>query len=365
MCRPSASIRSSVPVLSLPPVPRPRVAPVRPIPPFQPFVPFARFVLFVALVPFVVFVRFVGLFVLFVPFVVPSAVLAQTAAPVGVRAEGMGGAFVAVADDATAAWWNPAGLATGALFSAILETDKGGGRAVAAALPSLGVSYFRTKTARIVRSGSTAEGASDRQDGGIAGTGLPVIDPVDALESVAVDQLGVTLGESIGDHFVVASTVKLVRAQSDTTGDLDLGAMAKWADLRLGLTVRNVRGVELGEGADRVNLARQARAGIAFVTEGRAPIDACTVAFDVDVNRVSADAGHAGRDIAGGVELWLFRRRLGLRGGAGTDVSGDAGSFVAGGASVAVAHGVFVDGAVTRRAAGDGDRWGIGLRMTF
>src|ERR1043166_1692648 len=103
MCRPSASIRSSVPVLSLPPVPRPRVAPVRPIPPFQPFVPFARFVLFV-------------------PFVVPSAVLAQTAAPVGVRAEGMGGAFVAVADDATAAWWNPAGLATGALFRAILET---------------------------------------------------------------------------------------------------------------------------------------------------------------------------------------------------------------------------------------------------
>ena len=33
----------------------------------------------------------------------------------------MGGAFVAVADDATATWWNPAGLAGGAYFSAILE----------------------------------------------------------------------------------------------------------------------------------------------------------------------------------------------------------------------------------------------------
>jgi hypothetical protein len=30
--------------------------------------------------------------------------------PVGARAAGMGGAFVAVADDATAPWWNPAGL---------------------------------------------------------------------------------------------------------------------------------------------------------------------------------------------------------------------------------------------------------------
>src|SRR5258705_16849 len=31
--------------------------------------------------------------------------------PVGARALGMGGAFTAVADDATAPWWNPAGMA--------------------------------------------------------------------------------------------------------------------------------------------------------------------------------------------------------------------------------------------------------------
>ena len=30
--------------------------------------------------------------------------------PVGARAVGMGGAFTAVADDATAIWWNPAGM---------------------------------------------------------------------------------------------------------------------------------------------------------------------------------------------------------------------------------------------------------------
>ena len=40
----------------------------------------------------------------------PRVVLGQTAESVGVRAQGMGGAFTAVADDATATWWNPAGL---------------------------------------------------------------------------------------------------------------------------------------------------------------------------------------------------------------------------------------------------------------
>ena len=33
----------------------------------------------------------------------------------------MAGAFVAVADDATAAYWNPAGLPTGAFFSLLVD----------------------------------------------------------------------------------------------------------------------------------------------------------------------------------------------------------------------------------------------------
>ena len=47
----------------------------------------------------------------------PRAASAQTVPveSVGERALGMGGAFVAVADDATAVAWNPAGLATGRL----------------------------------------------------------------------------------------------------------------------------------------------------------------------------------------------------------------------------------------------------------
>jgi hypothetical protein len=46
---------------------------------------------------------------------------AQGFESVGTRAMGMGGAFVAVADDATAAYWNPAGLTTGAFFSLLAD----------------------------------------------------------------------------------------------------------------------------------------------------------------------------------------------------------------------------------------------------
>ena len=51
---------------------------------------------------------------------------------VGIRALGMGGAFVAVADDASATYWNPAGLVTGDLVSVVMET----GVAQADALPA-------------------------------------------------------------------------------------------------------------------------------------------------------------------------------------------------------------------------------------
>src|SRR6202011_2441845 len=91
-----------------------------------------------------------------------APVRAQQYESVGIRAQGMAGAFVAVADDATATWWNPAGLATGAYFNAVIEYGvaaqprderaRGGqpvaawqspARGVAVAFPALGLSYYR------------------------------------------------------------------------------------------------------------------------------------------------------------------------------------------------------------------------------
>src|SRR5918993_5823642 len=85
----------------------------------------------------------------------PSLVHSQTFPVVGTRAQGMGGAFVGVADDGTAIYWNPAGLAAGSYFSAALDHSVGeptqqGGRGgdskntlIGVSMPALGLGYYR------------------------------------------------------------------------------------------------------------------------------------------------------------------------------------------------------------------------------
>src|SRR5512145_1528095 len=81
---------------------------------------------------------------------------AQVFEAVGSRALGMGGAFVAVANDSSATWWNPAALGAGPFF------DMGLGRATtdssqdlparrdrvgsyAMVFPPAGFSYYRVR----------------------------------------------------------------------------------------------------------------------------------------------------------------------------------------------------------------------------
>src|SRR5262245_38248881 len=156
---------------------------------------------------------------------------AQLFESVGTRAQGMGGAFVAVADDATASWWNPAGLATGAFFNAVLEynvsrepryaRDAAGRpvatrahdvRYIATAYPALGLSYYRVQVSEISPASATAVVGPGRQDPGAA------------LRSLVLNQFGTTIGQSIGNHFVIASTVKLVRGTSAFQAVPDSGA---------------------------------------------------------------------------------------------------------------------------------------------
>ena len=63
---------------------------------------------------------------LIIPLLTSVPASAQTFETVGTQAAGMGGAFVAVADDATAVYWNPAGLALGgSYFSLVLDYNQG------------------------------------------------------------------------------------------------------------------------------------------------------------------------------------------------------------------------------------------------
>ncbi len=191
----------------------------------------------------------------------PLPALAQSIESVGIRAQGVAGAFVAVADDATATWWNPAGLPHSQSFiDGIVEVGRGGHWGVAFGFPALGLSYYHLNISQIQPSASTAAGGTSRQDHGAVGTDLPV------PYSVGFNQFGATVGQSLGDHFVVATTVKVMNALSDTRGDFDLGAMAAFGPVRAGLNVRNLIGGTFGTPAATRNvfeLTRQARAGVA------------------------------------------------------------------------------------------------------
>src|SRR6476646_9447525 len=99
---------------------------------------------------------------------------AQAFDPVTTRAAGMAGAFVAVTDDASAVYWNPGALASGALFSLLIDRTSGessldepadsigGGRSatvLALSTPPFGVTYYRLRSTWI-RPSPTQNGMS-------------------------------------------------------------------------------------------------------------------------------------------------------------------------------------------------------------
>ncbi len=282
-------------------------------------------------------------------------VFAQVYESVGTRAQGMAGAFVAVADDATAIWWNPAGLATGAFFNAIVEHRGGqeggdGNWGASVALPSLGLGYYRLSIPQRVDSRSTAPTSANRQD---ERTGEVPSHPN------VLNQFGVTVGQSLGDHLVVASTISLVWADQ-ARGDVDVGAMGRLGPARLAIVVKHLGAPDLTSSGEPYELDRQVRAGVAITSEGRVSM---TGAVDADLTTTSTAAGDE-RHLAGGLEVWI-RRGLGVRGGASVNTVGDVRPSFSAGGSVAFASGVYAEGQITR---GDDEMlksWSLGLKVTF
>jgi hypothetical protein len=325
-----------------------------------PFVSLRRLAAFVSRPPSassarsVSFAAFVS-FVTFVSFVRPPSASAQPADVVGVRAQGMGGAFTAVADDATATWWNPAGLAGGSYFNAVLEyghlpnpTD-GTVKGVAIAFPALGLSYYRLPISEMRPTGSTVGGSAIRQD------------------QDTLSELGVTVGQSLGNHFVVGSTLKLMTA-GQTHAGLDVGGMLSFGMARIGLSVRNVTEPTFGEGAGTLALKREARAGFALSTGQRGVIGTGAVAVDADLTTTVTAAGEQRRVAVGG-EIWTAQRVLGLRAGVSRNLVGSEETLLSGGASVAFRRQrsltSYVDGQVTGGSDETPHSWSVGLRLTF
>jgi hypothetical protein len=138
----------------------------------------------------------------------------------------MAGAFTAVADDASAPVWNPAGLASGSFFSVAVDGsrfDAQNAQFVGVATPPLGLTYYRSAT------------------GGVGNN----------RNSLVAQNLGVSLVQSLGDTGVaVGTTLKWVHGVTSSPDaaslsankfDADVGVMVSGGLGQVGLTLNSAK----------------------------------------------------------------------------------------------------------------------------
>jgi hypothetical protein len=298
-----------------------------------------------------------------------TAAGAQVIETVGSRALGMGGAFVAVATDSSATWWNPAGLAAGPFLDISLARDVTESRAslparrdtatwFALGTPPFGFSYYRLKLTNIRPVDSTVTESGSRED---RRAGAPE-------QSLAASQLGITLVHTLMPGVHAGATLKYVRGdlddgESDSAFGADIGVIATAGPIRAGLLVRNAVESELESGTGVVRLDRQFRAGVAYdaAAIGGPPL---VVAVDADVSTTTEVSGDR-RNVAAGVEQWLFHERLAVRGGARFNTVGAKERAATAGLSAVVRAGLFLDAHVVGGRREDDRGWGVAARVSF
>jgi hypothetical protein len=271
----------------------------------------------------------------------PSApAQAQGDPPVGVRAAGMAGAFTAVADDATAAAWNPAGLASGSYFTGAIDGsrfDRQSALFAGFGSPPLAVTYVRSATAEV----------SNRRN------------------MLVTHNFGVSLVQSLGDTGIaVGTTLKVVHGVTSAEGvpsmsgnafDADVGVMVSGGLGQIGLAVRNIAQPSFGG----IQLDRKVRAGVSVHVNDRT-----TLAGDVEFTKAATVSG-VWRDAAVGAETHPVGR-LWLRGGLHWNTAGQgAAPIVAFGASYAIRGALVADAQASAGSAHGNRGWGIGLRFGF
>jgi hypothetical protein len=279
---------------------------------------------------------------------------AQTLDQVGERAQGMGGAFVAVADDASAIYWNPAGLANLYGFDAQISLSglgSGSGTAGAPdlthtgllglAIPALGVAYYRVRTA-VSSTGSRKNGGSGEV----------------RVSELATGNFGVSLLQTLVNTVVIGTTLRAVNGSGNTAFDLDAGAVASFGDVRLGFAARNLR--------ESLDAVRQVRVGVALAPRSRPEgvYGPFSVAFDADLTRTPAPDGDQ-RQVAIGSEQWWAKGAFGTRLGVNWSTLNDREPAISGGVSVRLPRSAFLEGHVTRGKRARDSGWGVGTRLTF
>ena len=312
----------------------------------------------------------------------------------------MAGAFVAVADDATAAYWNPAGLATGAFLSLILDRaawearaasdnpDAGTDRSstfVGMSTNAVAFSYYRTRVTRA--------------DGFTPSPGTAATEP--RVLRMTLDNLVLTSAQMLSPNVSVGTSIRYVRGvygvgqapaapdigarleaarglagRGQNALDWDLGVKVGRGVVQVGVVARNLLQPTLqAPDGSTFRLDRLVRAGVAI-----RPAGGLRVALDVDLRRQQLLDGRHRRNLAVGAEYW-FGESLALRGGTRVDLDAharwstpDAPQGLARrdlcpvgalGFSVALTTGVYLDGQLTRGHDGTERGWSLAGRVGF
>lgn len=303
--------------------------------------------------------RIIALFATLLSLTFSISVHAQTFGGVGTRAAGMGGAFVAVADDASAVYWNPAGIATGATFDLMVSKGPDSGLFIGAALPVLGASYYETREAAGL---PTVSRSADRENGGSGKVPIPAF---------TTRNFGVTVVQTVAPGLVIGTTARVVSGGAEgfdrrTAGDLDAGAMMSVWHMKFGVTARNLTQPKFETGEGEIQLKRQFRIGAALTprslpTGVHGPF---SLAFDADVTTTPDVRGDRRRAAAGG-EYWLGKGLIGVRAGIGWSTLGERETAFSGGATLRLPRSLYVDGQMTKHSEPDAEEWTIAARITF
>ena len=233
----------------------------------------------------------------------------------GARATSMGGAFTGVADDSTAFYWNPAGIAFGAFLGAGIyhgrEQSDRGGRMFEDRASGLSLEYTFMGVAFTQFRQSVGVDSDHR--------GLDTFDvAVSVLQSLPIDNLVVAANV----HYL-SGTTSLGDVQSGSSSwDVDLGVMYEHNGFfRAGLMLSHLREARFVLPDDeRLRVPRHARAGISF----RLP-QSFLIAFDADLS-TQGPSSDTWREISLGAEKGFLDRRLFIRGGLRAEAGSNLGS---------------------------------------
>ena len=296
--------------------------------------------------------RIIAFFSLFLP----ALAGAQTFGGVGARAEGMAGAFVAVADDASAVYWNPAGIGTGATFDFQMFRGDAAPDAtwfVGASTPVLGLSVYRTHTVQAL---------PDRQNEGSGKV---------ELSTLSTSNVGVSVVQTVVPKVVIGTTVRMVTGGREpfdtrTTLDFDAGAMVSAGHIRVGVTGRNLRAPGFEGPFGPVPVARQVRAGVALTprTLPSGVHGPYSLAVDADLTE-SREASGVFRLVAVGGEYWMVRGLVGVRGGIRWNTLETEFRAFSGGLTVRLPRSLFLEGHLTKPQPSGVTQWSVGTRVTF